>query len=69
MAKNLEITVFRAQVRRALADYIASEGCDCCRNEEAHKEAKGRLAKLLRVPGYSDSDDYDFPNFQTEKRK
>lgn len=34
-------------IREALADYIASEGCSCCRNTEAHEDAARRLGKLL----------------------
>lgn len=43
-----------AEIRRALGDYVASEGCSCCRDTEAHDEAAERLGKLLRVPKYKD---------------
>lgn len=58
---------FRAEVRRAVADYMYSEGCACCRNVEAHKEHEARLAKLLHVPKYSDSSGFDFRRFRIEK--
>lgn len=53
------------EIRQALADYMQSEGCSCCRDKEAHEEAKARLAKLLRVPKYSDGSGFDFYKFKT----
>lgn len=58
-----------AEIRRAVADYIQSEGCSCCRNEEAHAEAAKRLAKLLRVEQYCDSSGFDFNRFATKPVK
>lgn len=52
-------------IRRALADYIASEGCSCCRDTEAHDEAAERLGKLLGIPKYSDGSGRDFVKFRT----
>lgn len=51
------------EVRQAVADYMRSEGCSCCRSIEAHEKHKERLAKLLRVPKYSDGSGYDFSKF------
>ena len=56
----------RREVRKALAAYMRAEGCSCCRNETAHAEAAARLAKLLRVPKYTDGSGYDFNKFYTE---
>ena len=53
-------------IRRALADYMASEGCSCCRNQEAHKKAEAELAELLQVPAYDDDSGYDFGRFCTK---
>lgn len=53
------------KVRQALADYMYSEGCSCCRNEEKHTAAKKVLAELLDVPAYSDGSGYDFYQFKT----
>jgi hypothetical protein len=53
-------------IRTAIADYMRSEGCSCCRNIEKHDEAKERLGKLLRVPKYSDGSGYDFSKFRTK---
>lgn len=59
---------FRAEVRRAVADYMRSEGCACCRNVEAHQKHAAALAKLLRVQQYSDSSGFDFPHFETKDK-
>lgn len=58
----------RKAIRNAIADYLQAEGCSCCRSEEAHAEAKARIAKLLRVPG--DGEGYfDFNKFSTKPIK
>lgn len=58
---------FRKQLRTAIADYMTSEGCDCCRDKEAHKIHEKELAKLLKVPKYSDGSGYNFSKYTTEK--
>ena len=58
-----------AAIRRAVADYMWSEGCGCCCNRETHKEHEAALAKLLRVPKYRDGSGFDFPRFKTKKEK
>lgn len=55
------------EIRRAVADYMWSEGCSCCRDTEAHDENKATLAKLLKVPKYDDGSGYDFSPFRTER--
>ncbi len=55
----------RNELRRALADYIMSEGCSCCRDKGAHEKAAARLAKLLRVPKYGDGSGFDFLKFKS----
>lgn len=57
------------QVRQAVADYMRSEGCSCCRSIDAHDEAKKRLAELLDVPMYEDNSGYDFYRFATPRKK
>lgn len=57
-----------AEIRRALADYIASEGCSCCRDSDRHEEAAKRLGKLLRVKKYPDTGSYNFYAYQTKNR-
>jgi hypothetical protein len=53
-------------IRQAVADYMSSEGCACCRNVEAHKTHEAALAKLLHVPKYKDGSGYDFGRFRTK---
>jgi hypothetical protein len=55
-------------VRRAFADYVASEGCDCCKNAEKHDAAMKRLARLLDIPPYSDKSGYDIYRFKTGEK-
>ena len=57
---------FRAQVRRAVADLLAAQGCSCCRDNDGWDAAIARLAKLLRAPQYSDGSGYDFRRFKTK---
>lgn len=52
-------------IRQAVADYMRSEGCSCCRDQEAHEKHAERLAKLLRVEKYNDGSGYDFRKYQT----
>lgn len=57
-----------SQIRRAVADYMYSEGCSCCRDTEAHEQAAEVLAKLLRVPRYQDDSGYNFAHFRSRVR-
>lgn len=54
-----------SEIRRAVADYMDSEGCSCCRNQEMHKVNKARLAKLLNVPKYDDGSGFQFSKFNS----
>lgn len=63
-----EIRKLRAQLRTALADYIGSEGCDCCRGSD-HREHGAALGKLLRVQKYSDWDGYNFGRYESKVKK
>jgi hypothetical protein len=54
------------EIRKAVADYMSSEGCSCCQNVEAHQRHAAALAKLLHVPKYEDGSGYDFSRFRTE---
>lgn len=56
----------RKEIRTAVADYIRAEGCSCCRDIEGHKKAQKRIAKLLKVPPYSDGSGFDFSKFRTK---
>lgn len=54
------------ELRKALADYMNSEGCSCCRGP-AHEANAARLAKLLRVPKYADGSGYNFAKYRSKK--
>ena len=56
-----------ADIRRAVADYMRSEGCSCCRDDDAHEKHAKTLAKLLRVEKYSDGSGYDFRKYSTPR--
>lgn len=57
---------FKKQIKNAIADYVASEGCFCCENTEEHQKAKLRIAKLLRIPKYDDGSGFDFGKYETK---
>lgn len=59
------VTVDREQVRQALADYMRSEGCSCCRDIPAHDLHRDRLGQLLEIPPYQDGSGYDFSLFRS----
>jgi hypothetical protein len=56
-----------SEIRTAIADYMESEGCSCCRDNDAHKEHKERLGKMLQVKKYSDRSGYNFSIYKTKK--
>ena len=55
-------------IRRAIADYMYSEGCSCCQDVDAHRIHKARLGKLCRVEKYYDSSGYDFGKYRSEEK-
>lgn len=62
------IRQFKNELREAVANYMQSEGCSCCRDVEAHKEHSKALADLLGVKAHKDqSDYYDFTPYRTKK--
>lgn len=58
------LRMLKKQLREAVANYMYSEGCSCCRgnDHDAHAEA---LAKLLSVKKYSDGSGFDFYSYRT----
>lgn len=54
-----------AELRRAVADYIGSEGCSCCEDTYAHDAARARLGRLLRVVRHKGNLGYDFTRYRT----
>lgn len=57
---RVRLTVPLTVLRRAVADYMRSEGCDCCSDRNKHAIDKEILARLLNVPVYKDRSGYDF---------
>ena len=53
------------KVREAIANYMYSEGCSCCRDVYNHETNKRILAELLNVPKYDDDSGYNFNQFRT----
>ncbi len=60
-------TELKKQLREAVANYMSSEGCSCCRDVDGHKQHEEKLAKLLGVKKYSDGSGYDFSKHKTKK--
>ena len=65
--RNAELIKLRRELRKAFADYMASEGCSCCRNEEEHGASEMRIAKLLKMKLYSDDSGIDYARYQAKK--
>jgi methionine aminopeptidase len=55
------------EIRKAVADYMESEGCSCCRDLDKHNEAEERLGKLLRVKKYDDGSGYNFVPYRSSE--
>jgi len=60
------LTVNLVDVRRAVANYIRSEGCGCCGDYEVHKQDEDRLGEVLCVPKYKDGSGRNFSKFQSK---
>lgn len=56
---NKELREFRVKLRKALGNYLKSEGCSCCEGNDHGKHRK-ELGKLLNVKKYDDGSGYDF---------
>ncbi len=70
MSNKLDLT--RAQktaLRRAIADYMQSEGCSCCSDYEAHEKHNHVLGELLGIRPLKERGDiyYDFTKFRTKQ--
>ena len=64
-SKNTRAVVKVKDIRAAIADYIKSEGCDCCSDVKPHIEAEKAIAALLGVPTYDDGSGFDFSPYET----
>lgn len=63
---NKDVSKLKRELREAVANYMRSEGCSCCRDYEAHKEHEATLAKLLNVKKYNDNSGYYFSKYQSK---
>lgn len=57
------------KVRQAVADLLASDGCNCCRDVGGYTKAQEDLALLLAVPAFKDGSGYDFSLFRSDAKK
>lgn len=55
------------EIRQAFADYNRAEGCDCCRNIEAHEKAENRLGKLLGAKPYDDGSGFHWSLYRSKQ--
>jgi len=62
--RSLQAVVGRDDMRAAVANYMRSEGCSCCRDSEAHERHTAALGRLLKVPKYKDGSGYNFARFE-----
>lgn len=56
------------KIRNAIADYMQSEGCECCRDSEAHDEAENRLGELLNIEKFPDDSGFDWRPYRTSEK-
>ena len=61
------VMVSLPKIRQAFAEYYASEGCSCCRNEVKHDIAEKKLGELLQVDKYKDGSGYDFYKYESNE--
>jgi len=54
-----------SEIRRAVAEYLYSEGCGCC-SADNHSENGERLAVLLGVKKYEDGSGYDWESVRKQ---
>jgi hypothetical protein len=59
----------KSKLRQAVADYMSSEGCSCCRNIEDHRLHEKTLAEMLDVEPYSDGSGYNFNKYCSPEHK
>lgn len=63
----MDVKELRKALRTAVAAYMRSEGCSCCRDYNAHKKNTETLAKLLNVKKYSDGSGYNFTPYEPKE--
>ena len=63
--KNI-IWIEMDRIREAVADYMYSEGCDCCSDRNIHLEDEKQLALLLQVEPFTDGSGYNFDKYRSQ---
>lgn len=63
---NKELKKFKKEIRTAIANYMSSEGCSCCRDIDGHDKHSEIIAKMLSVNKYKDGLGYDFTKYKTK---
>ncbi len=63
------IAKLKKELREALAEYMWTEGCTCCRDSDGHEQNAERLGKLLGVRKYADKSGYDFDRYRSSKTR
>lgn len=67
MENNAEnASLLLTEIKKHFGDYVSTEGCSCCQDEEGHKKAEHSLAYLLRPAVYSDLSGYDWEDSNPE---
>ena len=64
-----QLAGLKAEIRQVFADYYASEGCSCCQEADAHREAANKLGELLDCEKYDDDSGYQFYKYRTKGLK
>jgi len=54
------------EIRTLIADYMYSEGCQCCQDVDAHEKTEKKIAELLNVEMYKDESGYDFSKYRSK---
>jgi len=54
------------KIRTAVADYMQTEGCSCCRGVD-HEKNQGVIGEMLGVERYDDDSGWNFSIYKTDK--
>ena len=54
-----------AAIRTACADFLAQEGCGCCRGDD-YEATKARLCEMLGMQKYDDGSGYEYGLYKSQ---
>lgn len=57
----------KIDIRRAVANYVRSEGCSCCEGHN-HDKHGNTLGKVLQAEKYTDGSGYDLYQYATKRK-